>query len=121
MRKEYESEFDKQLKEIMGRIEERRTERIKEEKERKDREVVIETKDGQQEVVEKAPLGPGGLDPSEVLQTLPKDVQEAFVNQDREGLVKAMQNLKPEEAQYHLTRCIDSGLWNPGGDEEEEE
>ena len=29
--------------------------------------------------------------------------------------------MTPEDAKYHLDRCIKSGLWCPGGDEEEEE
>ena len=27
--------------------------------------------------------------------------------------------MEPEDAKYHLDRCIKSGLWCPGGNEEE--
>uniref|UniRef100_A0A3Q3WZ69 Hsp90 co-chaperone Cdc37 n=1 Tax=Mola mola TaxID=94237 RepID=A0A3Q3WZ69_MOLML len=47
-------------------------------------------------------LGPGGLDPAEVYKSLPK--------------VK----LSPE-GEYHLKRCIDSGLWIPESGEADED
>lgn len=78
---------------------------------------------------EPAGVGPGGLDPNEVLPTLPIEMQEAFVHQDVEKLKQIMASLPPEEADYHLKRCIDSGLWvvpqhvqdEGEGDDEEEE
>lgn len=48
------------------------------------------------------------------MQSLPEAIQEAFVNQDKERLVVEMQKLAPEEANDIITRCIASGLWNPG-------
>lgn len=66
---------------------------------------------------EPAGLGPGGLDPNEVLPTLPEAMQEAFVSQDIEALKKCLLSLTDEEANYHMQRCIDSGLWNPSPDE----
>ena len=77
-----------------------------------------EDEDGEAEY-EPAGLGPGGLDPNEVLPTLPQDMQEAFVSQDVERLKKCLLNLTEEEANYHMQRCIDSGLWNAGPDEVE--
>ncbi|CAK9038245.1 Hsp90 co-chaperone Cdc37 (Hsp90 chaperone protein kinase-targeting subunit) (Protein enhancer of sevenless 3B) [Durusdinium trenchii] len=77
---------------------------------------------------ERAGLGPGGLDPNEVLPTLPKEMQEAFIDQDTDRLKRALQALGEEEAVHHMQRCIDSGLWMPGptdvpvdDDEEEDE
>lgn len=102
-RAEYDKEFSKQLKEILNRIETRRVERLEEQKEKQELE---------EEGLEKAPLGPGGLDPTEVLQTLPEGIQKAFVEQDKEMLVKEFENLTKEEAEYHLKRCVDAGLWN---------
>lgn len=117
-RKEYEEEFEKQLGEILGRIETRREERLEEEANRGQ---VIETEEGS---YEQAPLGPGGLDPTEVLQSLPEAIQKAFVEQDKEMLVTEMQKLDPEQANEIIQKCIDSGLWNPaasGGDEPQAE
>ena len=56
-------------------------------------------------------LGPGGLDPEEVWQTLPEPMQEAFNNQDLELLNAALALLSNEEAEYHMKRCEDAGLW----------
>jgi len=59
-------------------------------------------------------LGPGGLDPAEVFPTLPRAIQESFERQDVELLQKALSEMDPEEAKYHMQRCIDCGLWVPG-------
>jgi len=118
---EYEAEFEKQLSEILGRIETRREERIEEEAEEEaNKGQTIETEEG---TYEQAPCGPGGLDPTEVLQSLPEAIQQAFVTQDKEALVTEMQKLDPEEANEIIQKCVDSGLWNPatGGDEPEAE
>uniref|UniRef100_H3C268 Hsp90 co-chaperone Cdc37 n=1 Tax=Tetraodon nigroviridis TaxID=99883 RepID=H3C268_TETNG len=67
----------------------------------------------------RARLGPGGLDP-EVYQSLPKEMQKCFDTKNAEMLQEVMNRLHPEEAKFHLRRCVDSGLWVPesGGDEE---
>lgn len=59
-------------------------------------------------------LGPGGLDPLEVVETLPKVMQEAFESRDVERLKEALMSLDPKDAEYHMKRCIDSGLWTQG-------
>lgn len=59
-------------------------------------------------------LGPGGLDPLEVVESLPKSMQDAFESRDVEELKKALMELDPKDAEYHMKRCIDSGLWNQG-------
>lgn len=57
-------------------------------------------------------LGPGGLDPLEVFDSLPVVMQEAFESRDVEVLKEALLSMDPEEAQHHMKRCVDSGLWN---------
>jgi cell division cycle protein 37 len=61
------------------------------------------------------PAGPGGLDPQEVFDTLPEDLQEAFIEQDINGLQKGFARLPIREAQKHFKRCVDSGMWVPDG------
>jgi cell division cycle protein 37 len=56
-------------------------------------------------------LGPGGLDPLEVIETLPVEMQEAFESRDVSKLKEALLKLDPAEAEQHMKRCIDSGLW----------
>ncbi|XP_076583568.1 hsp90 co-chaperone Cdc37-like isoform X1 [Chaetodon auriga] len=68
-------------------------------------------------------LGPGGLDPVEVYESLPKEIQKSFDEKNIQMLQEAINRLDPEEGKYHLRRCVDSGLWVPDsgeGDDEEE-
>ncbi|KAG0719971.1 Hsp90 co-chaperone Cdc37 [Chionoecetes opilio] len=58
-------------------------------------------------------LGPGGLDPIEVMETLPEGLQECFTTQNVELLQGVIEKMDPEEAKYHMKRCVDSGLWVP--------
>ncbi|CAF4351166.1 unnamed protein product [Adineta steineri] len=70
-------------------------------------------------------LGPGGLDPIEVMESLPKELQECFESRDISQLQECLSKLPREEAAQHLDRCIKSGLWVPNakdaeGDDEED-
>jgi cell division cycle protein 37 len=57
-------------------------------------------------------LGPGGLDPVEVFESLPKELQEAFESRDTEALKDALVKMSVEDAKLHMDRCAKSGLWN---------
>lgn len=59
-------------------------------------------------------VGPGGLDPLEVIETLPIELQEAFESRDVDKLKDALMKMDPKDAEYHMKRCIDSGLWVSG-------
>eukprot|EP00563_Minutocellus_polymorphus_P000530 CAMPEP_0181038776 /NCGR_PEP_ID=MMETSP1070-20121207/10111_1 /TAXON_ID=265543 /ORGANISM="Minutocellus polymorphus, Strain NH13" /LENGTH=471 /DNA_ID=CAMNT_0023116573 /DNA_START=68 /DNA_END=1483 /DNA_ORIENTATION=- len=59
-------------------------------------------------------LGPGGLDPVEVFESLPIVMQEAFESREVDRLKEALMQMSPEEAEMHMKRCVDSGLWNEG-------
>jgi cell division cycle protein 37 len=58
-------------------------------------------------------LGPGGLDPVDVFESLPEVLQTAFQSQDTEKLKAALAAMPAEEARMHMKRCEDSGLWVP--------
>ncbi|CAB9508642.1 Hsp90 co-chaperone Cdc37 [Seminavis robusta] len=64
-----------------------------------------------QDVPPEQRLGPGGLDPLEVVETLPQVMRDAFESRDVEVLKEALLSLDPKDAEYHMKRCIDSGLW----------
>ncbi|XP_062398230.1 hsp90 co-chaperone Cdc37 [Sardina pilchardus] len=70
-------------------------------------------------------LGPGGLDPVEVYETLPEGMQKCFDEKDISLLQDAISKMDPTEAKYHMKRCIDSGLWVPNsrtdGDDDDKE
>ncbi|XP_013879902.1 hsp90 co-chaperone Cdc37 [Austrofundulus limnaeus] len=70
-------------------------------------------------------IGPGGLDPVEVYESLPAEMQKCFDEKDIQMLQEVITKMDPTEAKLHMKRCIDSGLWVPNaktdGDEKEEE
>jgi len=65
-----------------------------------------------------ARLGPGGLDPLEVVETLPPELKACFDERDTEKLKQVLANMSEEDANYHMKRCIASGLWVLPADEE---
>ncbi len=62
-----------------------------------------------------APLGPGGLDPFEVLESLPQAMRDAFESQDVGRLQDVLAAMQPSEAKKYMKMAVDSGLWCPGG------
>lgn len=71
-------------------------------------------------------LGPGGLDPVEVYESLPSEMQKCFDDKDIQMLQDVISKMDPTEAKVHMKRCIESGLWVPNskpddGDEKEED
>jgi len=111
----YKSEFEKQHSELMTLIRKRTKERLAEEEEAAKEPLELTP----EEIKEyKAPVGPGGLDPSEVLNSLPTEMREAFLAKDIEKLKEALSNLPPAEGEKYLADCVKSGLWvNPKPDE----
>ena len=97
----YKVELNKQVAELMERIEVRRVERLAE----------LQDIPDEYEEEEKAPLGPGGLDPTEVLNSLPEEMQTAFMSQEVEQLKQCLAAMDPDTAEYHMKRCVDAGLW----------
>lgn len=70
-------------------------------------------------------LGPGGLDPVDVYESLPAEMQKCFDEKDIQMLQDVISKMDPTEAKVHMKRCIDSGLWVPNsktdeGEEKEE-
>jgi len=94
---EYKETFDAELSAFRDRIKKRAEEKIREveEEERLKR------------------LGPGGLDPFEVLETLPEALRKCFETQDIPLLKETIKTMDEEECKYHMKRCVDSGLWVP--------
>jgi cell division cycle protein 37 len=59
-------------------------------------------------------MGPGGLDPVEVFDSLPPALQECFTSGDVDKLVAVAQSMGHEEFEHHFNRCKLSGLWAEG-------
>ena len=66
-----------------------------------------------EEEEKKSRLGPGGLDPIEVFESLPDDLKRCFESQNIALLQETISKMSGEDARYHMKRCIDSGLWVP--------
>jgi hypothetical protein len=56
-------------------------------------------------------LGPGGLDPLEMLERLPPSIVEAFQARDREQLNTALGALSQAELHQYIQACVNAGLW----------
>ncbi|KAE8619824.1 hypothetical protein XENTR_v10009989 [Xenopus tropicalis] len=109
---QYMDAFNDELESFKGRVRERAKVRIDkamkeyEEEERKKR------------------IGPGGLDPVEVYESLPSELQKCFDSKDIQMLQDTISKMDPTEARFFMKQCIDSGLWVPnakGGDGTEPE
>lgn len=117
---EYRSNFESEVTAFKTRIQNRAKEKLAEAEEEE----------------RLARLGPGGLDPMEVFESLPEvchfacrsfwnklrslninlqELQKCFESRDIPMLQAAIAELPPAEARYHLKRCVDSGLWVPEG------
>ncbi|KAL3280992.1 hypothetical protein HHI36_004217 [Cryptolaemus montrouzieri] len=107
--KEYKNSFDDELKQYKERIKKRAAEKIEE-----------AIKEAEEEERQKR-LGPGGLDPSEVFESLPDNLKKCFETQDTQLLQETVASMDEEEAKYHIKRCVDSGLWVPDANKKKDE
>lgn len=57
-------------------------------------------------------MGPGGLDPVEVFESLPEELQECFRSSDVERLKQVSKTMV--DFDKHFKRCVDAGLWQSG-------
>src|SRR4051812_28083872 len=62
-------------------------------------------------------LGPGGLDPVEVFESLPEPLQKCFESQDIGLLQDTLAAMEKDKAEFYLDQCIKSGLWVPNKDD----
>lgn len=97
--KQYTDSFEDELMSFIERVKGRAKIRIEE-----------AMKKAEEEEKQKR-LGPGGLDPLEVMETLPSDLRKCFEEQNIPLLQETLMKMSKEDAAYHMRRCIDSGLW----------
>lgn len=79
----------------------------------KRKEMDKEREDENEEMQSNVPLGPGGLNPFEVLKQLPEVLRNAFESQDLQRLQDVLASMEPAEAKKWMKMCVDSGLWVP--------
>lgn len=111
-REAFSDHLEKYIAHVKTRAEVKKKE-VEEEAEEAEESEYVALKKGEQ-------VGPGGLDPAEVFETLPKVLQEAFGERSIDALKQCLSQMSTEDAQYHMKRCTDSGLWNPSGDDDGE-
>lgn len=58
-------------------------------------------------------IGPGGLDPIEVLESLPLKLRECFESRSVSKLHETLSDLPKEESAKYMKMCVDSGIWVP--------
>ncbi|KZC07630.1 Hsp90 co-chaperone Cdc37, partial [Dufourea novaeangliae] len=104
---EYKNSFDDELRAFKDRIRKRAAEKV-----------VDALKEAEEEE-RNARLGPGGLDPLEVFETLPESLQKCFESRDIPLLHETLAAMPKAEMCYHMKRCVDSGLWIPDGKDAE--
>lgn len=102
---EYKNAFYDELRAFKERIRKRAAEKVAE--------AMAEIEEEERQ----ARIGPGGLDPTEVFESLPERMKECFEKQDIPMLQQIIKELPEEEARYHMKRCVDSGLWCPAKDD----
>lgn len=106
--KEFLEGFMEGTETFIGNIIKRAVVKKKEIDEERLKEEAVDLKD----IPKEERLGPGGLDPVEVFESLPLAMQEAFESRDVEILKKALMEMEPNEAEEIMQRCVASGLWN---------
>ncbi len=67
------------------------------------------------------PCPPYSIDSPILLLSLIQEMQDAFTKRDTEALKVALSKMPNEEAQTYIQRCVDSGLWVIGGNEDNED
>ncbi|XP_074029986.1 cell division cycle protein 37 [Leptinotarsa decemlineata] len=106
---EYKASFDDELKQFKERIKKRAAEKVQE-----------AIKEVEEEEKQKR-LGPGGLDPVEVFESLPDELKACFESQDIQLLQDTISKMNEKDAKYHMKRCVDSGLWVPNAEKGQED
>jgi len=114
----YTEEFEKQHSELLSLIKKRTKERLKEEEEEANKPLELTPEEAEEC---KAPVGPGGLDPTEVLNSLPKEMQNAFMKGDTQILHEALAKLPEADARKYMDDCVKAGLWVRSPEDEEDQ
>ena len=80
-------------------------------KKREEEEEASKEEKSLEEIPREQRLGPGGLDPVEVFESLPEAMRDAFESGSVDALRDYVNALPMAEARTHMRRMVDSGLW----------
>mmetsp|Transcript_22941 Transcript_22941/g.73776 ORF Transcript_22941/g.73776 Transcript_22941/m.73776 type:complete len:272 (-) Transcript_22941:844-1659(-) len=108
----FRKSFDEAVDSFIDRIQKRAVEKRKE----------MDAESSKKESLSKEErIGPGGLDPVEVFESLPESLQDAFEKKDVAMLQVALEAMPIDEAQKHMARCEASGLWVSKKDDDDKQ
>lgn len=121
LKADYMLGFNEELQALVKRVKERavvrKQEQLQQQKEQEEQEqaeeVELTPEQQEKERQERIANSPGGLDPQEVYESLPRSLQECFETQDIGALQKCLHDMPVEEAKKWMRMCADSGLWVP--------
>lgn len=102
---EYFVAFETELAAFIDRVEKRAKVKMQE---------MIEQYE-QEEKEERIKASPCGLDPQEVMESLPDDLADCFIKRDTQMLQDVLAT-KGKEYMPYIENCVRSGLWVPGQD-----
>merc|ERR1739848_756828 len=105
---QYHSAFLDELSSFKQRVKQRAAQRLVEAEEKVRQEQEAERGD-------RIEQSPGGIDPAEVFDALPEELQTCFVERDTERLQNLI-NGNPKKYINHMQLCVLSGLWVPSED-----
>lgn len=103
--KEYQSNFQTAVEDFIQKVQKRAVDK------RKEMDADREGDEYEYEGEDPEAVGPGGLNPFQVLKQLPKVMREAFESQDIGRLQKVLSEMNPADAKHWMKQCVDSGLW----------
>ncbi|CEG01091.1 Cdc37, C-terminal [Ostreococcus tauri] len=99
-------EYERSFEEYFEKLQERALVKLREEAE-KEQPMSLE------DVPVEERLGPGGMDPVAVYDSLPQEMRDAFDSGSVDALKAYVNTLPMEEARKHMKAMVDSGLWVP--------
>lgn len=102
------TEYDKAFESLMEALQARAQEKVRE----RDAAAAAREEDVE-ELSKEERLGPGGLDPVEVFESLPAPLQEAYEAKDTDRLRAFIDGLEVTEARRIMKLMVGSGLWVP--------
>ena len=105
------SEYTAAYEDYCAKLRERAVAKKREEEEARAGSSPEEEPTALEEIPREQRLGPGGLDPVEVFESLPEAMRDAFESGSVDALRDYVNALPMEEARTHMRRMVDSGLW----------
>jgi len=102
---DYYQAFESELSAFIKRVEDRAKVKIKE--------IMQEVEE--EEKAERVANSPGGVDPQEVMDSLPEALANCFISRNVEDLQKLISD-EPQVYMPHMIRSVQAGLWVPGQD-----